>query len=183
MCGAIRNRWRPSPYASTGLSTGRTRFAGSLYAARQDDDAVQAFIQASGQRGGRGAGRTQALGAAWIDAPRSCLSADRVYDGAAFHAAARPWAVLPAQIRRTNPQPRAGPRRTPMRTARGYSLWPIRVAWPRFSVPGDGLDLAEVTTPHDLTAGAQEVQSTSTLPRSWCRARAVMRCPSGLCWA
>ena len=91
MCGAIRNRRRPSPYASTGLSTGRTRFAGSLYAARQDDDAVQAFIQASGQRGGRDAGRTQTLGAAWIDAPRSCLSADRVYDGAAFHA----WRARP----------------------------------------------------------------------------------------
>ena len=33
----------------TGLTTGRTRFAGALYAARQDDETVQALIQASGQ--------------------------------------------------------------------------------------------------------------------------------------
>lgn len=39
----------PCALRLTGLTTGRTRFAGTLYAARQDDETVQALIQASGQ--------------------------------------------------------------------------------------------------------------------------------------
>ena len=51
--------------------------------------------------------QARALGETWTGAPRSCLIADRAWDGDAFHT----WlaqrdlkAVLPARGRRTNPQ-------------------------------------------------------------------------------
>ena len=47
----LGNTESTAPFALriAGIATGRTRFAGTLYAARQDDETVQALIQASGQ--------------------------------------------------------------------------------------------------------------------------------------
>ena len=71
--------------------------------------------------GGQRHDTTQArtLVEAWTDAPRSCLIANRAYDGDAFRA----WraqrgikAVIPARNGRTNPQSHA-PERYPARNA------------------------------------------------------------------
>ena len=48
---ALGDRESTAPFALriTGLATGRTRYEGTLFAARQDSETVQALIQASGQ--------------------------------------------------------------------------------------------------------------------------------------
>ena len=93
--------------------------------------------------------------------PRSCLIADRAWNGDAFRA----WraqrdikAVIPARSRRTSPQPHAleryKARNAGERGLGGRKGWrrvaPIRAAVPGFAVPGGGLDLAEILYQHDL---------------------------------